>query len=231
MLCDKSDAWKSSKEYLARIFWHTVKISRDCGLTADRKENEMLEKLNFRIVGAAPLIMHNGRLANPADKFARALKEISSKRKKVDADYEEMARLEWLGGLYLDNGEPCIPGYVLEGALIGKGGAARKQRMGKQAAAGLFVMNDFSLEYDGPRDPNELWKLESFRLQRLVVVKSSRVMRTRPIFKKWAANVEVEFNPDFVNADDVRLWMQIAGYECGLMDWRPKAGRFDVAEL
>lgn len=191
----------------------------------------MLEKLSFKIVGVAPLIMHNGRLASPADEYARAIKEITSKRKKVDADYEEMARLEWLGSLYLLNSEPCIPGYVLEGALIGKGGAARKQRRGKEAAAGLFVMKDFPLEYEGPRDPNELWKLEEFRLVRLVVVKTSRVVRTRPIFQKWGAIVEVEFNSDFVNADDVRLWMRIAGYECGLMDWRPKTGRFDVQEL
>lgn len=191
----------------------------------------MLEKLNFKIVGVAPLIMHNGRLANPADKYARAIKEISSKRKKVDADYEEMARLEWLGSLYLYNGEPCIPSYVLEGVLIGRGGAARKQKMGKQAAAGLFVMEHFPLEYEGPRDPNELWKLEEFRFCRLVVVGGSRIMRTRPIFKKWAASVQIEVNPDFVNPDDARLWMKVAGYECGLMDWHPKYGRFDVQEL
>lgn len=188
-------------------------------------------KLSFRIVGVAPLIMHNGRLANPADKYARAIKEISSKRKKVDADYEEMARLEWLGSLYLHNGEPCIPSYVLEGVLIGKGGAARKQKMGKQAAAGLFVMEHSPLEYEGPRNPNELWELEEFRFCRLVVVGGSRIMRTRPIFKEWAANVQIEVNPDFVNPEDARLWMKVAGYECGLMDWRPKHGRFEAQEL
>jgi len=159
------------------------------------------------------------------------MKEISSKRKKVDADYEEMARLEWLGSLYLYNGEPCIPGYVLEGALIGKGGAARKQREGKQAAAGLFVLDDCPLEYDGPRDPHELWKWEEFRLIRLVSVNTSKVVRTRPFFKEWAANVEVTYNPDFVNADSVRLWMDIAGHEVGIMDWRPRSGLFSVEEL
>ena len=189
------------------------------------------QKLRFRIVGAVPLVMHNGRLANPADEFARAIKEISSKRSKVDADYEEMGRLEWLGSLYLSKGELCIPGYVLEGALVGRGGAARKQKMGKRAAAGLFVMNDFPLEYDGPRNPNELWKLEDFRLVRLVVINNSRVVRTRPIFQEWAANVEIEFNDELVNPDDVRLWMATAGHEVGLMDWRPRCGRFGVQEL
>jgi len=36
------------------------------------------------------------------------------------------------------------------------------------------------------------------------------------------------YNPDIINADDVNLWMEIAGAEVGLMDWRPKYGRFEI---
>ena len=188
----------------------------------------MIEKLSFKIRGVAPLVMHNGLLADPANEWTRAIKEISGKRKKTDADYEEMARLEWMGSLYLHKGEPCVPSYVWEGCLIGKGGAARKQRMGKQAAAGLYVTRDFPLEYEGPRSPEELWKLSEFQFRVPVVVKGSRIIRTRPIFEKWATSVEVEVDTDLVNLDDVTLWMDIAGREVGLMDWRPKFGRFEV---
>ena len=187
-----------------------------------------METLKCKIVGVSPLLMHNGRLANQADSYAKAMKEISSKRKKTDADYEEMARLEWFGGLYLADGKPCIPGYVFEGCLIGKGGAARKERMGKEAAAALWVMEDFSLQYEGPKDPYELWEDEAFRLQALVIVNSSRVMRTRPMFKDWSADVEVDFNPELLNEDQVRRWVEVAGEQVGLMDWRPKFGRFTV---
>lgn len=190
----------------------------------------MSEKLTFKIRGVAPLLMHNGQLADPGNQWARAMKEISSKRAKTTADYEEMARLEWFGSLYLHEGEPCIPGYVLEATLIGRGGAARKQKMGKQAAAGLYVTDNFLLEYDGPHDPEELWKLEEFRYQVLVRVQTSRVLRTRPIFHKWAATVSFEVEPDLVNVADAKLWMAIAGRESGLMDWRPKFGRFEVIE-
>ena len=188
----------------------------------------MIEKLSFKIRGVAPLIMHNGQLADPANKWTRAMKEITGKRKKTDADYEEMAHLEWMGGLYLHKGEPCIPGYVLEGALIGRGGAARKQKMGKQAAVGLYVLDDFPLEYEGPRDPKELWLLPEFQLRAMVRVGQARVMRTRPIFREWAATVEIEVDPDFVNLDDAKLWMTVVGREVGLMDWRPKCGRFEI---
>jgi len=188
----------------------------------------MVEKLSFRIRGAAPLLMHNGQLADPANKWSRAIKEISSKRAKTEADYDEMARLEWLGGLYLHKGEPCIPGYVLEGALIGRGGAARKQKMGKEAAAGLYVVQNFPLEYEGPREPTELWANEDFQLRTLVRVGQARIMRTRPIFEGWAATVVVEIDPDLVNREDAIHWMEIAGAQVGLMDWRPKCGRFEV---
>ena len=174
------------------------------------------------------MIMHNGQLADPANKWTRAVKEISSKRKKTDADYEEMARLEWMGSLYLHNGEPCVPGYVLEGALIGKGGAARKQKMGKQAAAGLYVTKNFPLEYEGPRTPEELWSMPEFQLRVPVVIGQARIIRTRPVFSEWAVSVKIEVETDLINPDDARLWMGIAGREVGLMDWRPKYGRFDV---
>jgi len=188
----------------------------------------MLEPLNFQIVGVAPLLMHNGRLADPLDNIVRQIKEVSGKRHKTDADHEEMARLEWLGSLYLHDGEPCIPSDVLEAALIGRGSAARKQKMGKQAAAGLMVFDNAPLEYEGPRDPHEMWKMEEFRFRCRVKIGQASVMRTRHIFKDWAANVTVMYNPDVINSDDVKLWMDIAGAEVGLMDWRPKYGRFEV---
>lgn len=175
--------------------------------------------------------MHNGQLADPANEWTRAVKEISGKRQKTEADYEEMARLEWMGALYLQDGLPCIPGYVLEAALIGRGGAARKQKQGKQAAAGLYITRNFPLIYEGPREVQKLWLDERFRFRVPVKVGQARVMRTRPIFHEWSAEVEIEFDPQLVNADDVRLWMKTAGYEVGLMDWRPKYGRFEAVEV
>lgn len=157
------------------------------------------------------------------------MSEITSKRKKVDADYEELARLEFMGGLYIgEDMHPIIPGYVMEATLIGKGGAARKERLGKEAAAALFVVNDFPLIYEGPKTPKELWADKQFVFQALVTIQRAKIKRTRPIFREWAANILVEFNDNLLDGEQVKRWVEVAGEQVGLMDWRPRFGRFEV---
>ena len=191
-----------------------------------------MKKLRFKITGDAPLLMHNGRLADNADEFAMAMKEISSNRKKTTADYEKLAQLEFLGGLYLgENNEPIIPAHVMEAAIIGRGGAARKDRMGKESAAGLWVIDDATLVYDGPKDPDELWQDKRFVNQSMVRIGPNRIKRTRPFFRKWTAEFELQFDPELLNEEDVRRWVEVAGTQVGLMDWRPRFGRFSVEWL
>jgi hypothetical protein len=154
---------------------------------------------------------------------------ITSNKKKTDADYEELNRLSFLGGLYLDeNDEPCIPSFVFEACIIGKGGAARKERMGKESAAAFWCIDDVPLIYDGPREPDKLWEDKKFVSEAMVRVNTSKVKRIRPIFKKWSARVTVEFNEQLLDEPDVRRWIEVAGQQVGLMDWRPRFGLFDV---
>jgi hypothetical protein len=185
----------------------------------------MLQNLTFRITGVVPLLMHNGRLANPLDQITKAIKKISSKRDKTDADFEEMARLEWLGGLYLQGGEPCLPGEIIEAALIEAG---RKKRKGKQVTAGVFCDGNFALEYDDPRNPEALFEDPRFRFTVGARVQRNRVMRTRPRFHEWAATITVTYNDELLNATDIHELLVLTGEIIGLGDWRPKFGRFVV---
>lgn len=184
------------------------------------------QRLNFRLTGASPLVMHNGRLANPLDPMAKALKRVSGKRAKTDADHEEMARIEFLGGLYMGADGPCIPGELIEAALIA---AAKKSKRGAQAKVGLLSDGLHPLEYDGPREPDALWADEKFRLVAGVRVGQARVMRTRPIFRDWSAEIFVDFLPGQLNRGEVAEMVRMAGEIIGLGDWRPRFGRFGVA--
>ena len=185
----------------------------------------MYHDLHCTIRGAAPLLMHNGQLANPLNHFTQAMKKITANRGKTEADLEELAHLEWSGGLYLHHQEPCLPGELIEGTLVG---AAKKRRRGKQVTAGVWCEDNFPLQYEGPRAPEEIWEDPRFRLTTGVRVKQSRVMRTRPRFEKWAADITLIFNDELVNQSEVLELLRIAGEQVGIGDWRPKFGRFVV---
>jgi hypothetical protein len=182
--------------------------------------------LNVRLIGGAPLLMHNGLLADPLNPFARAIKEVAGRRNKSDADHAELARLEFLGGLWLgEDDAPCLPGEAVE-ACIRDG--ARKSREGKAALAALLVEDNLPLIYDGPRKPDDLWIDNSFHSRVPARVGQARVMRTRPIFRTWSAVAPVQFNDDLLNRAQVLKWLRVSGEQVGLGDWRPKFGRFAV---
>jgi hypothetical protein len=187
------------------------------------------QHLSVRIVGDTPFIPHNGQLSDPLNPFSQKIKTISGKRKKVAADYEDMAELEFLGALYMDDGKPCIPAEMLEAVI---NGGARKSKQGKQASAAVFVKNPGTLEYDGPTDPNALWKNKNFVLRVPVRVQQASVMRTRPIFRKWASTFVVDINTDLAEVRDVLEWIKTAGAEMGVGDWRPqKRGHYGLFVL
>jgi hypothetical protein len=186
-----------------------------------------IQTVKARMTGIAPSIMHNGQMCDPLNKFAKALKEISGKRKKSDADYEEMARIEFMAGLYVNHdGEPFWPAENLLGMLIA---AAKKSKDGPRAKSGINILVEHPLEYKGPKDPVAMFADDNFRSTMAVRVGQARIMRTRPIFRDWAMLVEVAVDTDIVNPQTVMEWLSVAGAQVGLSDFRPRYGRFEVA--
>lgn len=179
----------------------------------------------YHLTGDAPLIMHNGQTADPLNQFAKAMKKVSGKRQKTDSDYEELARIEFAAGLYIDATGPYIPADVMIATLIN---AAKKSKEGPAARSGMVVETPSPLEYSGPRTTEELWKDETFRFVALVRVGMNKVVRTRPIFRQWAATCEVMYEDSLVNVEQVDRWMAVAGTQIGLCEWRPRYGRFSA---
>ena len=187
----------------------------------------MYEKMKVSIEGMSPLLMHNGHLADPLNEYAKAMKEISKKRNKTDDDYIELSRREFIGGLYMGEKGPVIPGENIEAMLIS---AAKKIKLGSQVKTAVLCDGDWSVEYEGPRTVDGLWADKNFRDYRGAKLNGkTTVMRTRPRFNKWALNFELQFLPDQLNAADLRQILNIAGIQIGLGDYKPKFGRFSVA--
>jgi hypothetical protein len=185
-----------------------------------------MKQITTTWTGIRPLIMHNGELANPMSRVAKAMKEISGKRKKTDADFEALARLEFEGGLYWDDEVgPYMPSDNIEGCIQA---GAKKNRMGKDVQAAVFVADDVvKVEYDGPRSVDELYADRRFVLQKGVKVTTSRIIRTRPMFPTgWRISFTLEYDETIINEGSLRKAMTDAGSLVGLGDWRPKFGRF-----
>lgn len=181
--------------------------------------------LNFKITGVVPLLMHNGQLADPLNSISKELKKITSKKDKTDADMEQASRLEWHGSLYLKDGKPCLPGEILEAAFLT---AARKQKKGKQAQAGIICPDSYPLVYDGARKLEELWSDPQYRYRVRAKVQQNSVMRTRPIFRDWSCKIQVQYDDSLLNEEEVKHIVRVTGEIVGVGDWRPKYGRFKV---
>lgn len=188
------------------------------------------KKTHYRLKGDSALLMHNGKLADPLGKVAKAIKQVSAKKAKTDADHERMATLEFAGGLYLDEQlGPYIPGENIEAAIYE---AARKTKEGKLATSALFVPGKSKLEYEGPREIKSLLDAgETFRLCVPVGLNGKRVMRTRPIFRSWSAVAEIEYEDSILNPEQVDRWVNTAGVQIGICDWRPRYGRFTAEKI
>ena len=184
----------------------------------------------IQLTGTQPLIMHNARLSDPLDVMTKSLAEITGKRKKTEEDHYEMARREWLGGLYFDDElGPYVPGANLERMLLD---AARMSRDGKTVERGLFIPGEkWPLQYAGPRTVAKMINNENYRFRASIKVGQQRVMRCRPMFRDWSLTAEGFFDEEQITPDKLPLFVERAGKYIGLGDWRPRYGRFTaVAE-
>jgi hypothetical protein len=156
------------------------------------------------------------------------IKQISSKRAKTDSDYEEMARLEFMAGLYLAADGPVLTSYMIDAVLVA---GAKKSKEGQSAKSAVFCVAHAPLLYDGPRTAEGLWADERFRFSAIVRVQNARVSRTRPKFDAWEAVIAVKYEPSVINLARIDDWLTVAGSMVGVGDWRPQNGRFSVARV
>lgn len=188
-------------------------------LTADGHVNE----------GGSTLVLHNEQLADPLNEHARAVAEIAKKRNKTEADHLEIGRREFHGGLYLNGNGPCVPAWNILRCLQD---GAKRHRRGPDVLRGIYPLAEHAdLQYDGPRDPDEMWKLgpggPPFCLRKSVGIQGrSRTIRTRPMFNDWRVELPVEVDATVWDVGTLRHIWKDAGIYAGLGEMRPVFGRF-----
>ena len=178
------------------------------------------------IKGLTPLLMHNIQLADPLSNAAMTLAKLTSKRNKTHDDHKAVAKAEWYGGLYVDEKlRPCLPGEVVEGAIIE---GAKRHRLGQAAKGGIIAYGNFPLEYDGPKSIDKLWEHGGFMKRSAVRVQKARVIRTRPMFPQWSCTFTIQWDPQMIASEDQLMDIVETAGVVGIGDYRPKFGRFEV---
>lgn len=171
--------------------------------------------------GRTPLVIHNVRLANPLDPYAKAMKAITAKRSKTEDDHLEMLRIEWEGGLYFDEQlGPYLP-VSYPTACLRQAGAITRHKTA--LIRGLVVMAEdgserIPIEYDGPRTIEDLWEIDDHRDVRLVRVNGARTLRSRPRFPEWSLSFRATLDEEIIDADVFEAVCQRAGRNIGLAE-------------
>src|SRR5262245_10316542 len=80
-----------------------------------------------KLTGTRPLLLHNVQLADPDNRWARQIAQITKKKTKTEDDRKAIADLEWEGSLYVHEGVISMPTAnvlrsFVEAAKIGKQG-------------------------------------------------------------------------------------------------------------
>lgn len=189
-----------------------------------------MKQVTYTIEGIAPLLMHNDRLANPFDDFAKAIKAISGKKKKTEDDLRELARIEFLGGVYESKTAGIyVPGFNVFAMLKS---AAKLRKLGAAVTRAVLVQEDeLPLQFPGAgKTAAELYEDRQYVDMRTIKngPTSGRVVRCRPIFRDWSLNFTLLYDERAIQRSDLDMVLEDAGSMIGLGDYRPRFGRFEV---
>lgn len=185
-----------------------------------------MKKLNYRIKGTTPLLMHSDKTANPLHPLTKKLKELTKKRNKTDEDLEAISRVEFEAGCYFENGKYLMPASVLDATFLASSKMFKQGVLWKQAC---FIANDALFEFkDSKLAPNKLYDKPGYVDMRTVKVSQSKTMRCRPIFQHWEFSCTIVLDEAKLNENEVDNIVKNAGLYVGLCDYRPRFGRFEI---
>jgi hypothetical protein len=186
-----------------------------------------LVKKTYTIKGCAPLIINSDAMADPLNPMTKELTKLTGKRKKTAEDHSAISDIQWRGKFHVNvDGIPVVTAGMLEATLRA---GARKKKLGKQFEAGVHVFDNPIIKHNnGTLTVDNLEKHPEHKFRSMVVIQRNRVATTRPIFPTWELTFDVMYSPGIVDEDQIDEAILTAGEQCGLGDWRPRFGRFEV---
>ncbi len=178
-------------------------------------EHQQPYRVLVELQGVSAMMFHRWNCESVASKSAA---KKGSAEKKTD----DVQSYVYRNG----EGEICIPGEYLRGAIIHAAKFQQDPRSPRKSAMDLFkaaIVSLTELSSLGSKD----W---DYLDQRRVVIQRNAITRSRPAFKEgWKASFILMVNlPEYIDETLLNSTIQAAGKLIGIGDFRPSYGRFNV---
>jgi hypothetical protein len=199
------------------------------GTHSDQARETKTVDVRLDFTGTTALLTHNVALSDPDFPITKAIAVLTAKKGKsrTEDDRREIERLEWYGGLYIENDRVVMPAANIRKTLIN---AAKASRQGKQMERALqFHELNVPLEYGGPVDIGTLWMDTTYRHRTMAKVSGRMIVRVRPQFPQWSLGATAMLLEEVMDPVDLQRIADRAGIAEGLGDNRANGyGRFTV---
>jgi hypothetical protein len=173
-----------------------------------------METYLVRIRGTKPLLCHSPE-------------GMISDRPRLRRGEHLDPKVEAEMGLYRDKGGTAvIPAYMVK-ACIREAGRNYKVS-GRKSTFAAMIRAAIRVEPELIPIVPQKWVVDV----RPVVVQRQRIPRARPRFDEWSLEFRItNLDPTVVHADTLKRILVDAGRYCGLGDYRPEFGLFEVEEF
>ena len=183
-----------------------------------KKSNEIVTYANFQIAsvkfkieGTSPLIIH--RFSEKATKMIEDKQAKKSKGGKEARNPEE----EYMGGLYFfnDGVRTGFPSGGFKAAMI---------RAGKQLGYTMTDLKGWFFIAPDEKETNlvEIIGEHQMRTDMVRIGMGTADVRYRPVFENWGAVLTINFNNKCISTEQIAELLALAGFSCGIGDWRPE---------
>jgi len=180
-----------------------------------------IQKLKVRIKGVSPLIVNAFS--------AKAKEEMASKQQgKARLAKEAKDPVACFNAArYVVNGKDCITAITVKKAIMTAATFADEYK--SHIGMSLFVRgSEGNGDYIPISGPKPRMREDVVRVGSMT---KTADLRYRPEYVDWKADFVVEFNARVLTAEQVLNLVSIAGFSCGICEWRPQKGGGDYGRF
>jgi len=175
-----------------------------------------MEVYEVEIRGVKPLLLNNPEAE---------ISNTPTRRRGEHMTPEEEAKMR----LYInENGEPCVPSKQIKGSLRCAGRGYRVRGRGTTTYGSMIRAGIDIQPFMIPIISKDEWKVDVQH----VVVQRNRIPRARPRFDDWKLEFRIlNRDPSVLLRDTLKKILIDAGKWCGIGDFRPEYGLFEVTRF